>query len=288
MALLAALIGALLVVGVVMVVLYFRPAPPKRTKRRSGPTLTQRWAEIPRRTKTLIVIGVSAGILGGLISGILLLVVVIPAAVVGLPLLLGKQDTREKDLIIALEAWARSLASTADTGTFTLREVIGVTRGSAQPVLRVGIDRLYLRMSGSWPTADALREFAEEMNSAYVDEVVIYLVQAAEFSGGGLTKALSGVADTLAGQAKLRMEIFNEREKPRRTMQVMTGIVAVVLTGIVAFSHTSQIAYYSTPAGEVVLAAILALFAGILVWAKTQTRTKPEPRIVLNQEAEVA
>ena len=114
MALLAALAGAIFVTGIILLIRAFRPAPPKPvSKKTSGPTLAQRWKAVSRRTKNTIILGLIAGVAAAAISGIILLLVVVPAAVIGLPLLLGKQDTRERDLLSALEAWTRSLASTA-------------------------------------------------------------------------------------------------------------------------------------------------------------------------------
>lgn len=282
MALLAALAGALVIAGVLLFVRAFRPAPPKPvTKKRSGPTLAQRWKSVSTRTKNLVVLGVIAGVFAAAISGIILLVVVVPAAVIGLPLLLGKLDTRERDLLSALEAWTRSLASTAETGEFTLREVVDVTRASTPEIIRIPVDRLATRMNGSWSSSAALRAFADELDSPWADEVTIYLIQAAEFSSGGLAKALEGVADNLAVQTTMRIEIYNERDKPRRTMRTMTLIIGAVLVGIVLFSHTQQVAMYRTPLGQVILAIILAGFVALLVWAKSLTRTRPEPRIIL-------
>ena len=279
----AAIAGAILLAGIVMAVAYFRPAPEKAPKRaKTQATLAQRWRRVSRPTRTRLLIGAAVGLVAALFTGIPLLLVVIPAAIVGLPLLLGKQDTREQQLILALEAWARSLASTAETGKYTLREVIGITRGATPPLLRSAVDRLHARMSTSWSAAEAFKAFADELDSAYVDEVTIYLIQAAQFNSGGLARALSGVADTLAVQAKQRMEIFNEREKPRRTMQIMTGIVGIVLAGLVVFSQTPTIAFYRTPVGQIALLVIIGIFVLILVWAKSQTRVRPEPRIVLS------
>ena len=280
----AAITGALLLAGLVMIVAYFRPAPPKPEKHvKTQATLAQRWRKVSRGTRLRLIIGLVIGLLSALITALPLLIIIVPAAVVGLPLLLGKQDTREQQLIIALEAWARSLASTADTGRYTLREVIGITRGATPPVLRGAVDRLHARMSTSWSAAEAFKAFADELDSAYVDEVTVYLIQAAQFNAGGLARALSAVADTLAVQAKQRMEIFNEREKPRRTMQVMTGIVALVLVGLIVFSGTPTIAFYRTPIGQIALLVIVGVFTLILAWAKSQTRFRPESRIVLSK-----
>lgn len=282
MALLAALAGAIVVAGVLLLIRAFRPAPPKpASKKQAASTLLQRWRAVSRRTKNLIVVGIIAGVVASAISGIILLLVVVPAAVIGLPLLLGKQDTRERDLLSALEGWTRTLASTAATGEFTLREVVDVTRASTPPIIRVPVDRLAARMNGSWSSSAALRAFADELDNPWADEVTIYLIQAAEFSSGGLASALGGVADNLAVQTAMRFEIYNERDKPRRTMRTMTLIVGLVLVGIVLFSQTPQIGMYRTPLGQVILAIILAGFVGLLVWAKSLTRTRPEPRIII-------
>lgn len=282
MALLAALAGAIVVAGILLLIRAFRPAPPKpASKKQAAPTLLQRWRTVSRRTKNLIVLGIIAGVIASAISGIILLLVVVPAAVIGLPLLLGKQDTRERDLLSALEGWTRTLASTAATGEFTLREVVDVTRASTPPIIRVPVDRLAARMNGSWSSSAALRAFADELDNPWADEVTIYLIQAAEFSSGGLASALGGVADNLAVQTAMRFEIYNERDKPRRTMRTMTLIVGLVLVGIVLFSQTPQIGMYRTPLGQVILAIILAGFVGLLVWAKSLTRTRPEPRIII-------
>lgn len=113
MAIYASLTGAMVMAGIVMMVFAFRPAPKKRQRRNIRPTLPQRWAAITRRTKSTILFGLILGVATAALSGIVILVVVVPAAVIGLPILLGKPDTRERDLLSALESWSRSLSSVA-------------------------------------------------------------------------------------------------------------------------------------------------------------------------------
>jgi hypothetical protein len=137
-------------------------------------------------------------------------------------------------------------------------------------------------MNGSWSNSDAIRAFADDMDSAWVDQVAIQLLEAAEYSAGGLSAALQSLADSLASEVKNRMEIYNEREKPRRTLVFMTGITTVTLVGIIFFSHTDQLSGYRTPVGSALLAVIVAIFVGLLLWSKRITRSKPEPRILIN------
>lgn len=281
MILIAGLSGGLIAAGVVMMIRFFRPPTPKRLNAAPRLPLSRRWRGLSRETRTSLIVGVVIGFVVAIVTSIPLMAVVIPAAFVGLPLLLGKPSTRDRDLILALESWSRALASTANTGAFTLHDVIGITRATVPSQLRGPVDRLYARMSSSWSTTNALRAFAGELDSAYADEVVVYLVQAAQFNAGGLYQALSSVADSLAEYGKLRIDLQVERDKPRRTLQFMTGLVAVVLAGIVLFAGVDQLSFYKTPAGTIVLAVIIASFVGLLMWARKLSRVVPESRIIL-------
>lgn len=283
-ALTAATAGMLLTAGILLTVRSLRPTRgPVRPSTRAV-SLRRLAGRVPRRVAVLLAVGVAAGLLVALLTGVGVFVVVIPAAVVGLPAMLGKQDTRERDLLSGLEAWARTLAAASGTGRLTLRDVITVTRTSAPAVLRPGVDRLDLRITTTWSTADALRAFASEYESAWVDEVTIYLIQAADFSSSGLAAALNGIADLLATQVKLRAEIFKERERPRRVMIQITAITGATVALVVLFARTPQLAPYSTPVGQAALLIVLGVLAGLLVWARWIGRPRAETRVLLTED----
>lgn len=278
MILVSSLAGVAFVGGLIMLVLYFRPAPPKRVS--TKPSLSTRWNRVSKKTKTNLIIGLFLGIIAAIISGFPVMVIVVPVAMTVLPTLLGKPSTYERDLILALENWARSLSSTSDTGAFTLREVIGITQGSVPQMLKAPVNRLYTRMSSSWLTADALRAFADELDNAYADEVTIYLIQAAEFNAGGLSKALQSVADGLSSTAKQLITVEVERKKPREVMIQMTWLVAISMVLLVFAAGTGSMDFYRTPVGGIALGVILSGFVGLMVWAKAITRVTPDPRIL--------
>lgn len=277
--LLAALAGMLLIAGVVLAL----PSTRFRTRRLRRPrrTLTARIRSIPARTKVLVLAGLAAGAVAAAISDVLVLMVVVPIAVVGLPALLGKPDTRERDMLSAVEAWSRSLAAGSATGRLTLRDVIAVTRTSAPPVLRPAVDRLHARMASTWTTTGALRAFAAELDSAWVDEVTIYLIQAADYSSAGLAEALHAIAGNLAAQVRLRAEVFKERERPRRVMIQITAIAAGTVALVILFARTPQLAAYSTPIGQLLLTVVLTVLVVLLVWARHIGRPRPEARFLL-------
>lgn len=280
-ALLAATAGMLLTAGIVMAIQATRPRPARTSQMRASTKRRGLLARVPRRTRMLAAVGLIAGLVVAVVSGVAVFALVVPAAVVGLPVALGKQDTRERELLSALEAWSRTLAAASGSGRLTLRDVITVTRTSAPAVLRPGVDRLEQRITTTWTTGEGLRGFADELRSAWVDEVAIYLIQAAEFSSAGLSTALNGIADLLAAQLKLRGEVFKERERPRRVMIQITFITAGTVALVVVFARTPQLAPFATPVGQVLLLAVLGTLAALLVWARWIGRPRPEARVLL-------
>ena len=277
----AALAGMLIVAGIVLALPTTRL--PARAPASRGRAASPEWwlVALSRKTRLLAVFGIAAGLVAAALSGVLVLIVVVPAAVIGLPALLGKPDTRERDMLSAVEAWSRSLAAGSATGRLTLRDVIAVTRTAAPPVLRPAVERLHGRIAATWTTTRALRAFADELDSAWVDEVTVYLLQAADYSASGLAQALEAIAGNLAAQVKLRAEVYKERERPRRVMIQITWITAGALALVILFARTPQLAPYATPIGQALLVAVLAVLTGLLVWARAIGRPRPEPRFLL-------
>lgn len=283
MTLLAGVAGGGVALGILMMIMYFRPGPQKTARPNRG-ALTRRWQQIDASTKRRFIIGLAVGLIVAFVTSFPAMVIVIPIAVVGLPALLGAPSTKERELLNGLEMWARSLAGTSDTGVFTLKEVIGITRGSVPEILQKPVDRLYARMSTTWSTTDALYAFGDELSNSYADEVVLSLIQAAEFNAGGLSTALNGIAESLSVTAKNRIDTEVEREKPRDTLKVMTGIVAVVIVLLILASGTDMLSFYRTPLGTIVLGFVIAIFVGLLAWAKAMNRHVEEPRILAPRE----
>lgn len=277
--LLGALAGGIVAAGIVLLVTFLRPAPPKAPKAKK-PSLTTRWKRLSKATRTNFLIGLALGILTAAITGFPVMVILGPVALVGLPALLGKPSTHERDLVLALETWARSLASTSETGVFTLREVITITQASAPPMLQAPVNRLVARLSTTWSTSDALRAFADDLDSIYSDEVVVYLIQAAEFNAGGLSTALTSVADNLSSQAKQKLETEAELAKPRQTMVTMTAIMGLALAWILLSSATPQMQFFRTPVGAIALTIVLGIFLLLMIWAKVLARPVTQPRIL--------
>ncbi|OZB85366.1 MAG: hypothetical protein B7X41_14600, partial [Microbacterium sp. 14-71-5] len=132
--------------------------------------------------------------------------------------------------------------------------------------------------------ADALHAFADDLDSIYSDEVVIYLIQAAEFNAGGLSVALTSVADNLSSQAKQKLETEAELAKPRQTMNTMTAIMGLALAWILLSASSPQMQFFRTPVGAVALMVVLGVFLLLMIWAKVLARPIVLPRILQHGE----
>lgn len=282
-ALVAGLGTAIALAGVLLLIVALRRQPDAETPRRpvKGRAALRRF---DRQAQSRLALGVVGGVIAAAVSGIILTIVIVPLAVFGIPQLIGKQSTRERDLLNALEIWARSLAGASATDRLSLMEAIGISRGSVPELLQLPVDRMYLRMTGSWSEAEALRAFATELDNSWVDEVTIYLIQAAEGRQAGLRDALEGIADNLSQQVDVRTQIFQEREKPRRTLLAMTAITVAVVALVVVTARFPQFQAFASPIGQLILGAAVAAFAGLLLWSKRIAKTVPEPRIIVTEK----
>jgi tight adherence protein B len=89
---LPAVFGALIVIGLIGMVYAMIPAPPKPPKPARTTTpfgrLGNWFVRLDRRTRMLMLGGAVAGLLVALVTGWVIAIVLVPAAIVGIPLLL--------------------------------------------------------------------------------------------------------------------------------------------------------------------------------------------------------
>lgn len=268
--------GAMLVGGSLLVVLGLvpRPVAPPRPRRRAG---AHRVA-VSRRTRVLLLVGAAAGCLIALLTGWLIAVVVVPFALVGVPVLLAAPPAEaEIDRVEAMEEWVRTLAGTLGAGVGLEQALIRSLR-SAPEAIRPEVTRLTGRLRARWATEDALRAFADDLDDATGDLIASNLLLASTRRGGGLATVLENLAASVAEDVKNRRDIEADRAKPRSSARIIATITMAVL--VLMTLSGDYIAPYGSPVGQVLLLSYLALYVGLLAWLRKMAQGRPLPRFV--------
>ena len=278
-ALIPGLGGALVVAGLIGVATGLRRSPerppaPTRTRLPLAPRL----GGTSPRTQALLLTGVSAGLLTALLTGWFVAALLVPAVVVGLPILLSAPPAGSKIARVeAMEEWTRSLSGVLTAG-IGLEQALIATLRSTPDAIRPEVTHLVARLRARWGTEAALRAFADEVNDATGDLVAANLILGARRRGAGLASVLEALAESVAADVRARREIEADRAKPRATARYVTLITVGVL---LVLGLTGQyIAPYGSPVGQVILVVLLSLYVATLVWMRVMATGKPLPRFI--------
>ncbi len=271
--------GAVVVLGIIGLVaelagglrLLSRSDRPQ-VKRRSS------WQRVSARTRQLVVAGAAVGVVVWLLTGWVLAVVLIPAAVVLVPyLLLSPEGAREVERLEALEEWTRALAGILTAGQGVEQALIASLR-SAPEKIRPEISRLTLRLRARWSTESALQTFADELDDATGDLIAANLILASRRRSAGLARVLESLAESVAEDVRARRDIESDRAKPRSTARQVTAVTVALL---IYLSFTGDfVAPYGTAVGQVLLGVYLCAYVAILLWMKKMAQGKPLPRFI--------
>lgn len=281
----AALAAILVLTGVMVVVIGMIPhevvvRPPGRMRKLGASLATSAndGSRKARRRKTMLLAGLVAGFIAALLSGWLVLIVIIPAAVIGIPILLAtNQNTTSVARLEAMEEWTRALAGVLTVGV-GLEQAITATMRSAPEAIRPEVTTLVARLRARWGTVPALRAFADDLDDATGDLIASSLILGATRRGAGLASVLEGLAATVAQDVQVRRKIEADRAKPRTTARIVT-IITLAMLGFISF-NANYIAPYGTAIGQIVLVILLSLYVVSLMWMRQITKSKPLPRIM--------
>ncbi|GAA3539118.1 type II secretion system F family protein [Nocardioides daeguensis] len=272
-ALIPALAGALIVGGILATVVGLQPAevverPPRRRRLRP----------LTKQTQLLLATGIVVGLVAVMVTGWALAIVLVPLAFVGLPVLLSAGPAHSRiQRLEAMEEWTRSLSGVLTVGV-GLEQALVATLRSTPAAIAPEVTRLVARLRARWPTEDALRAFADELDDATGDLVAANLILGARRRGAGLASVLDGLAESVAADVRARRQVEADRAKPRATARWVTIISAGVLI-VLAVSGT-YVEPYRSPLGQVILLSLLAAYVAILVWMKRMAVGRNLPRFL--------
>ena len=274
---LAGLAAALALAGVGVIVA--GALPRQRTDGRSAvPRHVTYWRGLPAGQKRLAVAGLMAGVVVLAVTRWVPALVIVPAAVVAGPRLLG--DPKNRDIIVleALDRWVRALTASLLTGR-SVPDAIRSTRRQAPEVLADAVTLAALRLDERWTLPDALAAFADDVNHADADAVAAALVVAGQ-RGTGAAATLEALADALQDRLAAAREIDNERAKPRIVVRQVTAIIAVVLV-LALVTSPAYFAPYRTGFGPWLAVGLALVYVASL--ARLQAASQPKPRARLRQ-----
>jgi Flp pilus assembly protein TadB len=185
-------------------------------------------------------------------------------AVAFLPRITSTKAARHRVAVLeGLEQWVRRLSDmlTASRG---LEDALEASARSAPPAIEPAVTRLARRLSARAGTEAALREFAAEISDPAGDRIAAALIIATGRRGGGVREVLNSLAVMLGRDVAARREIEAERAQHRTTVKWLTSFVL----GFTVFAvlNRSYSAPYGTVTGQIVLAAIVAMYACGLGW----------------------
>ena len=272
-----AVISAVLIgVGIVTAVMGFMPAaiPVSRPRHTNGNR-----PKITRATWIKIGVGSVIGLVAALLTGWVVLVAMVPAAIVGVPYLLGSgSDVAGIKQLDALEEWTRSLSGVLGAGV-SLEQAIVVSQASAPAAIEQQINNLAARLRSRMSSEEALRRFADELEDTTADKIVATLILGARRRNVGLTRILEDLAESVAEDVSARRMVQAERARQTTTVRYVTLITVVFFGGFLLLGG-ADVAPYGTALGQPILAVLLAAYVGVLVWLRKMNRAEPLPRLL--------
>ena len=292
--LLAAVAAAAVLSGLLLVVAGAQRRPVGEAAGRPPSARVSRWRRrvgassepdgpTARRRRLTLLLALVGGLLAFAVTGLALLVVAVPIAVLGLPRLLGPPaNAASIDRLESLEEWTRNLAGVLAVG-IGLEQAITASLRSAPEPIRPQIATLVARLAARWPTDEALRAFADDLDDATGDLVAASLILSAKRRGAGLVAVLEGLAASVAEDVRTRRAIETDRAKPRSTARAVTFITLGVLV-LLAMNRT-YVEPYTSPFGQALLTVLLSAYVGALLWMRQMTVGDPAPRFLAARTA---
>lgn len=177
----------------------------------------------------------------------------------------------------AVAGWAEMLRDTL-AGAHGLEQAIVTTAAVAPTAIRDDLLLLTARLP-SEPLPGALRRLADELADPTADLVVAALIIAAEGSPRDLGVLLGSLADAARDEAAMRRRVEATRARARTTVQIVTGLTALLAAGLLAFSG-GYLDPYGDPLGQAVLAFVAGLFGTSLWWLARMARYQAPERFL--------
>jgi tight adherence protein B len=258
------------------------PAPAWRRRLREVAATARRPDENTRQARRRIALWCGAGAVIWMVTGWPVTGIAVAAGGIWLPWLFGSARivAQRIERLEALEGWCRRMADTlAGGGAVGLAQAVVVSADHVDEAIAGPVRLLARRLrDGSTGVDVAVRAFADALDDRVADTVAAAILLALRQQSAGVARVLRQLADGVARDVRARRDIEAARAESRQSLRMLLVIQAAVLV-MLALVPTFA-APYGTPAGQLVMAALLAATAALLVWMRRLALGRRSPRFL--------
>ncbi len=234
-------------------------------RRDAGPGLPPRTRiRVSARSARRLLIAVSTGLITLAVTRWPVAAVASVLAVLFLPRIASSRAAQRRAAVLeSLEQWIRRLSDMV-TASRGLDEALEASARQAPAAIAPAVSVLSRRLAARSSAETALRAFAADIDDPAGDRIAAALIIATGHRGGGVRDVLSALAGMLARDVAMRREIEADRVQHRTTVKWLT--IFLLAFTVFAAANRSYSAPYGTAAGQLVMALVIALYAGGLSW----------------------
>jgi Flp pilus assembly protein TadB len=182
----------------------------------------------------------------------------------------------------ALATWTESLRDTI-AGAVGLEQAIPSSLRVAAPSLQEPLARLVDRLHTRAPMPEALHRLADDLDDPGADLIIGALIINARLRGPGLRDLLGALSAAVREELDMRRKVNAERRSTRRSAQIVV-LVSVGLALGLAVLNPGYVHVYDSPAGQLVLVVVVALYAAGFLWMRKLATFDAPERLLAGRE----
>ncbi|WP_235926232.1 type II secretion system F family protein [Actinokineospora pegani] len=192
-----------------------------------------------------------------------------------LPDLLGpdREHDRRVTRTAAIATWAEMLRDTLSSAA-GLEQAVLATTPLAPQAIRSELGEVAAGIERGGRLAPALRELGQRLDDPVGDLVATALAVAAEQQARRLAELLGSLAEAARDHAAMRMRVAAGRARTRTTVRVIVGTTLGFTIALMILNRPYLDAFNGAQ-GQLVLAAVVALFATGFAWLAHTVRARP-------------
>lgn len=226
-----------------------------------------------------IAIAVVGAVGAYVVSGWVIMLMLVPLTVWGLPKLFHDPNKARIDRLAAVESWIRQVRSLLVGGADnTLEAALVASLPSTPAPIHAEVKRLVARINARWTTDRALAAFAEDMDDSVADSVAAAMMLAYYRRGGGLIDVIDALADSVRDEVEARRKQESAKSGVRTSVRYMTLLVVVGVPAMMLAAPT-YLQPYRSAFGQMLALVFAAGYVGGLILLRQLSLVKDKPRI---------